>query len=154
MRGHIHKRVRKATNGKETTLWYVVLDVGRDTNGRRRQKWHGGFRTRREAEVARAKLVNDLHAGAYIAPDRTTLAQWIRESWLPMIEARIKPSTLHSYHSNMELHVLPAIGARPLQQLTATMLNALYGELPRRGARAAQPKDGELHPRDRSQSAR
>jgi integrase len=133
MRGHIHKRVRKASNGKETASWYVVLDVGRDAGGRRRQKWHGGFRTRREAEVARAKLVNDLHAGSYVAPDRTTLAEWVRESWLPMIEARIKPSTFDSYRSNMETHVLPRLGSRPLQHLTAAMLNALYGELLARG---------------------
>ncbi|GIK78446.1 MAG: hypothetical protein BroJett022_21360 [Actinomycetes bacterium] len=133
MRGHIHKRVRRASNGTETTRWYVVLDTGRDADGRRRQKWHGGFRTRREAEVARAKLVNDLHSGSYVAPDRTTLAEWVRASWLPMIEARIKPSTFDSYRSSMETHVLPRLGARPLQQLTTAHLNALYGELLARG---------------------
>lgn len=129
MRGHIHKRVRKNRNGKETTLWYVVVDVGRDGSDRRRQKWHGGFPTRREAEVARAKIVNDLHTGSYVAPDRITLGEWVRDSWLPMIESRIKPSTFDSYRRNMELHVLPALGGRPLQQLTAAMLNALYAEL-------------------------
>lgn len=129
MRGHIHKRVRKNKRGKETTSWYVVVDVGVNADGRRQQKWHGAFRTRREAEVARAKIVNDLHGGAYVAPDRITLDQWVRASWLPMIESRIKPSTLDSYRRNMELHVQPALGRRPLQQLTAAMLNALYAEL-------------------------
>jgi integrase len=133
MRGHIHKRVRKTRAGKETTRWYVVVDVGVDASGRRRQKWHGGFPTRREAEVARAKIVNDLHVGSYVAPDRLTLAEWVRESWLPMIRTRIKPSTFDSYSSNMKIHVLPALGSRPLQQLTAPMLNALYAELLARG---------------------
>jgi integrase len=133
MRGHIHKRVRKTHAGKETTRWYVVVDVGVDSSGRRRQKWHGGFATRREAEVARAKIVNDLHAGSYVAPDRLTFAEWVRESWLPMIRTRIKPSTFDSYRANMEIHVLPALGSRPLQQLTAPMLNALYAELLARG---------------------
>lgn len=36
MRGHIHKRVRKTRGGKETTRWYVVVDVGVDANGRSR----------------------------------------------------------------------------------------------------------------------
>ena len=133
MRGHIHKRVRKTRAGKETTRWYVVVDVGVDSNGRRRQKWHGGFATRREAEVARAKIVNDLHAGSYVAPDRLTLAEWVRESWLPLIRTRIKPSTFDSYRANMEIHVLPALGPRPLQQLTPPMLNTLYAELLARG---------------------
>jgi integrase len=133
MRGHIHKRVRKNRSGKETTLWYVVVDVGATAEGRRRQKWHGGFATRREAEVARVKIVGDLHAGSYIAPDRIMLAEWVQESWLPMIESRVKPSTYDSYRRNLEIHVLPVLGTRPLQQLTAPMLNALYAELLARG---------------------
>lgn len=133
MRGHIHKRVRTNAAGKQTVRWYVVVDVGFDSEGKRQQKWHGGFGTRREAEVERAKIVNDLHTGSYVAPDRLTLSAWVTDSWLPMIATRIKPSTLDSYRSNMATHVLPAIGARPLQQLTAPMLNALYAELLRSG---------------------
>jgi integrase len=129
MQGHIHKRNHTTKDGKDTTRWYVVLDVGIDGNGRRRQKWHGGFRTRREAEVARAKLVNDVHTGSYVVPGRVTLSDWIRESWLPMTETRVKPSTFDSYRRNMESHVLPQLGRKPLQQLTPPMLNALYAQL-------------------------
>lgn len=139
MRGHIHKRVRTNRAGNTTTLWYVVVDVGRDAEGRRRQKWHGGFATRREAEVARARLVNDLHTGSYVTPDRLTFSEWVRESWLPMIESRVKPSTFDSYQRNMKLHVLPAIGARALQQLTAPILNGLYGQLMVRGGFRGRP---------------
>jgi len=129
MQGHIHKRVRIDRSGKETVRWYVVLDLGFGEDGRRRQKWHGGFRTRREAEVARAQLVTDLNTGSYVMPGRITLAEWIRGSWLPMTEPRVKPSTFHSYERNLELHVLPTLGQKPLQQLTPPMLNALYGKL-------------------------
>lgn len=131
MQGHIHKRVRKTKDGKTTVRWYVVVDIGVKADGRRRQKWHGGFRTRREAEAARAKIVTELHGGTYVEPDRLTLSEWVRESWLPMMESRLKPSTLHSYQRNMEIHVLPTLGARALQQLTAPMLSALYAELMR-----------------------
>ncbi|KKL56151.1 hypothetical protein LCGC14_2248290 [marine sediment metagenome] len=142
MRGHIHKRVRKNRSGKETTLWYMVVDIGKDGDGRRRQKWHGGYTTRREAEVAKAKIVNDLHTGFYVTPDRITLNGWVKESWLPMVESRIKPSTFYSYRHNMKLHVLPTLGTRSLQQLTAPMLNALYAELAvgGNGRRALSPK--------------
>jgi Phage integrase, N-terminal SAM-like domain/Arm DNA-binding domain len=109
----------------------VVVDAGVDAGGRRRQKWHGGYRTRREAEVTRAKIVHNLHAGSYVAPDRITLREWVRASWLPMVESRLKPSTFDSYRRNMKIHVLPTLGTRPLQQLTAAMLNALYAELGR-----------------------
>ena len=46
-----------------------------------------------------------------------------------MTEARVKPSTFDSYRRNMEMHVLPLLGAKPLQQLTPPMLNALYAAL-------------------------
>ena len=129
MRGHIHKRVRRNAAGKETVRWYVVVDVGVGTDGCRKQKWHGGFATRREAEVERARIVSDLHAGGYVASDRLTLAEWAHQSWLPMTKTRVKPSTYDSYRSNMETHVLPGLGGRALQQLTAPMLNTLYADL-------------------------
>ncbi len=129
MRGHVHKRVRRNAAGKETVRWYVVVDLGSDESGRRKQKWHGGFDTRREAEVERAKIVSALHSGGYVAPDRLTVAEWVRQSWLPMTKTRVKPSTFDSYRANMETHVLPALGGKALQLLTAPMLNTLYAEL-------------------------
>jgi integrase len=129
MQGHIHKRVRTDRHGKETVRWYVVLDLGFGEDGRRRQKWHGGFRTRREAEAARARLVTDVNTGSYVIPGRTTLAEWIRDGWLPMTEPRIKPTTFHSYRQNLELHVIPVLGQKRLQQLTPPMLTGLYGRL-------------------------
>lgn len=134
MQGHIHRRVHTSKSGKQTTRWYVVVDVGTNGAGRRRQKWHGGFRTRKEAEIARAKIVDDLHTGSYVVPDRLTFGDWVRDSWLPMTEARVKPSTFHSYKRNLEVHVLPVIGSRPIQQLTPLLLNALYARLQSEGS--------------------
>ena len=129
MQGHIHKRVHSTNDGRTTTTYYVVVDRGRDSSGRRRQKWHGGFRTRREAEAAQAKIVNDLNGGAYVSPTSLTFEAWVRDTWLPTVKSQLKVSTWDSYRRNLELHVLPRIGNRQLQQLTAPMLNALYAEL-------------------------
>lgn len=75
-----------------------------------------------------------MNNGAYVIPGRTTLAEWIRESWLPMTEPRVKSTTFHSYRQNLELHVLPTLGQKRLQQLTPPMLTGLY-------ARLAQDRD-------------
>lgn len=40
-----------ATGRCSTINWYVVIDLAQDSDGKRRQKWHGGFRTRKEAEA-------------------------------------------------------------------------------------------------------
>jgi hypothetical protein len=125
MQGHIHKRVHSLADGRTTTTWYVVLELGRDATGRRRQKWHGGFRTRREAEAARAKLVNEVNTGVYAEPTKTTLEEWVLGSWLPTMKSQVKPTTWASYDRMLRLHVLPVLGNRPLHKLNPTLLNSL-----------------------------
>lgn len=78
--------------------------------------------------------MDNLHTGSYVMPDRLTFGDWLRNSWLPMTETRVKPSTFHSYRRNLEIHVLPVLGSRPLQQLTPLMLNALYSKLQSEGS--------------------
>jgi integrase len=129
MQGHIHKRVHKTSDGRQTVNWYVVLDLGRGTDGKRRQKWHGGFRTRKDAEVAPSKLITSLNAGTYVEATSMTLEEWVRASWTPTMKSQDKPSTFDSYRRNLELHVLPQLGRFQLRTLTAPMLNKLYADL-------------------------
>ncbi|MGH9136505.1 MAG: tyrosine-type recombinase/integrase [Acidimicrobiales bacterium] len=144
MQGHIHKRVHSAADGRTTTTWYVIVDAGRDRNGKRRQKWHGGYRTRREAEAVRAKIVNEMHRGDYVAPTKTTLDDWV-ETWLIFAKSSLKATTWVSYKRNLELYVLPTLGVMPLSDITPTALNQLYATLLESGrVRAA---GGGLSPR-------
>ncbi|MEQ8716665.1 MAG: site-specific integrase [Acidimicrobiales bacterium] len=135
MQGHVRKRTHTTKDGRQSVTWYVVVDIGRDENNRRRQKWHGGFRTRKEAEVARAKIVADLHDGTYTEPSRLTLAEWVKATWLPTVKTQVKPSTFESYRRNMDHHVLPHLGSRRLRDVTPSQLNSLYGELLESGRR-------------------
>lgn len=129
MQGHIRKRVHRTANGGQTVKWYVVIDRPRGSDVRRRQKWHGGFRTRKEAEAARAKLIHELNSGTYVSPTAMTVDEWIRQHWLPTIRSQVKPSTFDSYRRNLDLHVLPILGSRQLRSLSSTMLNSLHADL-------------------------
>lgn len=135
MRGHIHKRQWKGRGGQTKTLWYVVVDVGTGPGGKRKQKWHGGFKTRREAEAASADIVRDLENQSYIAPHQQTLADYAREEWIPTMATQVKHSTWDSYRRNLENHVLPTLGGLPLQKLTPGHLNRLYAALLEDGSR-------------------
>ena len=77
MQGHIHKRVRTCKNGRKSTLWYVVVDMPRGTPGERRQKWHGGFQTKKAAEAVRARLAHELTTGFNVEPSRTLFSEWL-----------------------------------------------------------------------------
>ncbi len=144
MQGHIHKRVHTNKSGHETGKWYVIVDLGRDHDGKRRQKWHGSYRTRKEAEVARAKIVGELHEGSYTEPVKLTFGDWVIDRWLPTMRTQVKPSTFESYSRNARQHVLPRIGGRQLRDIGPGQLNTLYADLLDHGR---QNGDGGLSPK-------
>lgn len=127
MRGHIRKR---------GPSWSVVVDVGRDPEtGRRKQKWHGGFQTRKEAQRALTEILGRLEEGTFVERSRLTVAEFLRE-WLPVLETKgLRESTRSSYRMMVEKHVIPRLGAVPLQRLAPAHLNAMYAEMLSAGRR-------------------
>jgi integrase len=102
-----------------------VLDVGRDEDGKRKQKWLSGFKTKREAQAALAGHLTDLQKGVYVEPTRETVGEYLAE-WLDSIRATVRPTTMASYRGLMTGHVIPRIGAVPLRQLGPAQLQRLY----------------------------
>ncbi len=87
------------------------------------------FHTREEAEraVARADLLSgkrDGPAGALLA---STLSAYSGE-WLRRAQGRLAPKTLRSYEQLLRVHVLPALGHRPLRELTRASLRELLAQ--------------------------
>lgn len=132
MRGHLYRR-------GET--WTYVIDVSRDGSGRRRQRSKGGYRTRREAETALHAALNALRQGVYLEPTKLTVAEFLRDLWLPAVRGPLRPTTYSSYEVHVRCYLVPAFGDRKLQELTPPMINTLYAELITgwRGRRALGP---------------
>jgi integrase len=136
MRGSVIKR----GNG-----YTVVVELDRDpVTNKRRQKWHSGYRTKREAERALAELVDAANRGTYVPKTRTTVAEFARE-WLATIEPTVRPATHYSYGRNVRLHVLPYLGSAALVSVDAGTLNGLYTHLLADGRR--NQAGGGLSPR-------
>jgi len=125
MRGHIRKRGKK---------WSVVVDVGHDETGQRRQRWHSGYNTRREAQAALTELLGRVQRGDYVEPSKQTVAGFTAR-WLESVKVRVRPSTFGMYETLCRLYVAPMLGTIGLQQLTASRLNGLYAELLVKGRR-------------------
>jgi integrase len=107
----------------------VVVELDRDPiTGKRRQKWHSGYRTKRDAERALTELLAARDKGAYLEPTKQTLSDFTRE-WRAAIKPTIRPSTHHSYSRNLQLHVLPQLGSVQLRRIDAGMLNTVYASL-------------------------
>ena len=129
MQGHIHKRVHTCKNGRVSKLWYVVVDLPRRVDGKRRQKWHGGYRTRKAAEAVRARLIHELSTGFYVEPSTMRFDEWLVDHWMPIVKTRVKPTTVYAYERSIRNHIVPELGGIPLANLKPQMLNNLYQRL-------------------------
>ena len=115
---------------KRGSSYSVVLDLGRDAaTGERRRTWHSGYRTKRDAERARVKLLAELDRGGYVEPATITVGSFLLDRWLPGVAVRLRGNTLAMYRQNIGAQIVPRLGFIPLQRLTPPDLNAFYAEL-------------------------
>src|SRR5919106_6348152 len=97
---------------KRGSTWSVVLDVGPDpATGKRRQKWKGGFRTRKAAEAALRELVAGVDAGRYVERSTKTVGEYLDE-WLEVVQPRLRPTTWNSDRQSVA-HIKRRIGGGP-----------------------------------------
>jgi integrase len=127
VRGHIAK---KGEN------YYAVVSVWDPATAKRRRKWIGGFRRRKDAERAFTSTLQSLDKNTYVDPTKQTLTDFVTTEWLPAIKATVRHSTWDSYRRNLQNHVLPDLGEIRLAKLTPAQLNALYGRLLENGHKA------------------
>jgi len=99
-----------------------------ETEERRRQT-KAGFATRKEAQTAMNKILVAIEEKTYVAPAKLSLREYLKDEWLPAIEATIRPSTFRSYKQHVECHICPHLGSVQLQKLSGSQINALYATL-------------------------
>ena len=128
MRGSIRKRGNK---------WAVIVEAGRDENGRRRQRWHSGFNTKRDATAALTEILSRMQRGEYVTPSKRPLAHFLVE-WLEGQRTHLKPGTWQSYKTNVDAYIIPKLGTLTLQEITPAALAAFYADLQRNGRRSRE----------------
>jgi integrase len=130
---------------KRGKTWSVIVELPRNPQtNKRRQEWHSGYRTKREALDAEVQLKAASRAGTYVPKSKQFLDDYLTE-WLAAIEPTIRPSTHYSYTRNLRLHVRPSLGSVPVKSVDAGMLNALYACLLQEGSKHSH--GGGLSPR-------
>ena len=121
MRGHIVQRGHR---------YYVVIYEGFEAAAAKdKYRWHAAGTSRKAAEKLLSELVKRMHDGDYRSPERITFGDYLLERWLPTKRAQLRPSTFSSYKNNIELHVLPSLGAIRLQKLQPEDLDTFYARL-------------------------
>jgi len=121
MRGGIHK--------KGNNYYAVVYDGIDPGTGRKRRTWIPAGTRRSDAEKVLAAEIKRRHDGEPIPTEKLSLGQYLVDRWLPIQKSRVRTSTYDSYRRNIDLHVLPALGRRPLEKLNAEDLDLFYATL-------------------------
>lgn len=117
MRGTITKKGKK---------WYIVVDIGKDENGRRKQKWFSGYRTKKEAEKDLAKIITELENKTFILPEKITFKEHL-EYWMENhVKVNLSPTTIWGYDSIIKKHINPILGHIELQKLRPVDIQQYY----------------------------
>jgi integrase len=108
--------------------WRLRYRVGRK---RYTKAFHG---TKSEAQKVLRDLIHAGDKGEHVAPEKITLGEWI-EHWLKIgapggkRRREVGARSLERYSELLRLHAVPTLGARPLQHLQSTEIDALYEKL-------------------------
>ena len=116
-------------------LWTAAVALPPDPlTGRRRRKV---VRAKTKAEVVRRMRAVQLElaaAGDLPAGRAPTLAQWLTR-WIDQdVAPTRKPATTADYRSVVRTHIVPAIGSRRLDRLTAADVRAVHARVAAAGA--------------------
>lgn len=120
MKGHIRRR------GKAS--WAIILDIGRDADGKRQQRWHSVKGTKKEAEIELGRLLHSMSSGGYVEPSRLTVAEFLRK-WLDdCAKPNVAGKTLERYEQLATQHLIPALGHIALSKLHPLHIQGCYSE--------------------------
>jgi integrase len=118
--------------------WRLKYEGGeRDPLTGRRQTRYATVRgTKREAQAELVRLLAAVDAGTAVAPDKTTLAQYMR-GWLDSSNG-LSPKTLERYRQLAEQQIIPHLGAVLLQKLRPVQVHDWHATLLRSGGMAGR----------------
>ena len=106
--------------------WIATASLGHDPAGKRIVK-RGSGRTKTEAKTKLKEIIRDYEDGLAIAPGDYTVAQAVTD-WLAYGLNGRDPATVTANRILSEKHVIPALGARKLRELSAEDVDTWLAE--------------------------
>ena len=116
----------KGSVRKRGATWSYYFDLGK-VDGKRKRKEKKGFRTKKEAEAALAKAVNEYNnAGAVFEPTEITVADLY-------CKTNLKYNTQVGYLRIIQGHLIPKFGVYRMKAITPAILQEYAVELKMNG---------------------
>lgn len=123
----------KGSVRKRGSTWSYYFDLG-TINGKRQKKEKGGFRTKKDAEAALAKAINEYNnAGVPFEPSEVTVSDYLDQWYDLYCKPNLKYNTQVNYLRIMEGHLKPRFGKYRLKAITAAALQEYANDLKMNG---------------------
>lgn len=107
----------KGSITKKGNTYSVIIDIGNDKNGKRRQKWFSGYKTIKEAQRFLNKKIVEIEADDYILSDKILVSTYLN-NWIDRyVTNNLSKTTAEGYTRIIEKHINPNIGHIELQRL-------------------------------------
>lgn len=129
---------------KRGTKWAFVIEVGRDEEGKRKQKWFSGYRKRKDAYDAMIEKEDEINKGKFVEPSKETLKTYMNK-WFENKKTQIRPSTARTYDWLIHKHIIPNIGHLELAEIKPQHLQEFYTKLQKAENPIANENINKIH---------
>jgi len=118
MKGHIAKR--------KPGVYKVTLEMGRDADGKRRQRAFTVHGTKKDAERELTRLLREMDTGAFVEPARMQVGDYL-ERWLTdYARQHVSAKSYERYQAIVRQHLTPAFAHVPLAKLSPLHVEKCY----------------------------
>src|SRR5580704_11347423 len=114
-RGQMKEPIKKTRLKDGTVRYRLVVDIGSDENGRRKQLTRT-FDTRRDAREELSRVRHETNSGTYVRSSRETVNAYL-DGYLKGATRDLRASTKRNYEDAL-WPVRERLGTRPLQSIT------------------------------------
>ncbi len=130
---------------KKGKTYYLVIYQGVTPEGKEKRKWLKSGKTKREAEVFKAKTMANYHSGGFVEPSSLTVAEYLGR-WLEEdVRLRLRRRTVESYELIVKEHLIPALGHYLLSKLQPLDIQSYFHIAHRKDGRDGELSDRTVH---------
>lgn len=119
----------RGTLAQKKGRWYIVYYIGKDQNGKWKQKWEGSWKTKAEAARVLRSRITDIESSFERKTDESTMDIFLRHWLKSYCEPCLARNTINAYRINVEKHMVPYIGQIKLNRLAPRDIQCLYETL-------------------------
>lgn len=120
--------IKSYTNKNGTTLYMFRVFLGTDElTGKAKNTTRRGFKTKKEAELALARIKLQVSEGSYKQRSAETY-QEVYDLWIAQYEKTVEESSFVKTIGLFKNHILPAMGSYKIEKITLAICQKHYNE--------------------------